>query len=113
MAEKWDLETLAQWRGRDVLTQDGEKVGAVEAVIYDFRTTTPVWVVIGGGILHPHMILAPAYNTLSDGDHLKSAYSKEMLEDEPPIEVGEGWSYGEDARLLYDYFGIPFNEGDD
>jgi hypothetical protein len=113
MAEGWDLATLAKWRGREVLTQDDEKLGAVESIIYDSRTTTPRWIAVGGGIIHPHIIVVPAHSTLPDGDNLKADYTKEALQDEPPIEFGEGWSAGPAARILYDYFGIPFREEDD
>lgn len=107
-ANEWDLSTLALWRGRHVVANDGEKLGSLEDVVYDYRTGAPLWIATGGGLIHPRMLLAPVSSVTADGDHLRVGFSKGHLADEPAIEVGEGWSYGEDARLLYDYFGMDF-----
>lgn len=109
----WDLSTLAQWRGRTVISQDGEKLGALDEVVYDYRTGAPLWVGAGGGLFHPRMLLAPVSAVTASGENLRVAFTKDHLADEPPVELGEGWSYGEDARLLYEYFGMDFQRSDD
>jgi hypothetical protein len=109
------LTTLAKWRGRDVLSEDGEKLGSLEAVVYDYKTGAPLWIGFGSGIFHPRMLLAPVQAMTADGSALRIASSKDQVINEPPIELGEGWSYGEDAKLLYEYFGLDFglSESDD
>lgn len=108
MAEGWDLPTLALWRGRDVVAEDGTRLGSLEAIVYDYRTGAPVWVGIGGGPLNPHMLLAPAASAVSRDRVLEIGFSEEHLREEPPVEIGEGWSYGEDARNLHEYFGMDY-----
>jgi hypothetical protein len=111
----WDLATLASWRGRDVVAEDGAKLGSLEALVYDYKTGEPLWLGIGGGLFHPHLLLAPAASSTAEGDTLRVALPKDRIVDEPPIEVGEGWNHDEGARMLYEYFGLdwPHAESDD
>jgi hypothetical protein len=115
VTQGWDLATLAKWRGRDVVDEDGETLGSLDELVYDYKTMEPLWIVIGGGLLHPRMLLAPVAATTADGGALRVAFPRSHIENEPPIGIGEGWSYGEDARVLYEYFGVDFgrSESDD
>jgi len=113
MEHQWSLNNLATWRGKDVVTADGAKLGHLESIVYDYKTQIPVWLGVGTGPLGAHLILVPAVAAAADGDRIHLDLTKERVMQQPPIEIGEGWSYGEDALDLYRYFDLPFNEGDD
>lgn len=106
MEKAWDLETLAQWRGKHVVTSDQKAVGTLEDIVSDRATGEPLWVGLATGLFGAKLILAPAASVEAEGDHLRVAHSHDHLEGEPPVELGEGWSYGEDAVRLYQYFGM-------
>ena len=115
VTSQWNLATLAAWRGREVVTEDGSKLGHLDSVVYDYKTFEPVWILTSAGPFHPRELLSPVNAVAADpgANQLRVAFTKQHLEDEPPIEVGEGWSSGEAARLLYNYFGLELSADDD
>jgi hypothetical protein len=113
MEHTWSLSNLASWRGKNVVAADGARVGHLESIVYDYKTVEPVWLGVGTGPLGAHIVLAPAKAAAADGDRIFLELTRDTLMNEPPVEIGEGWSYGEDALLLYDYFGVTYNEEHD
>src|SRR5687768_18547983 len=103
MEHQWTLQNLATWRGKSVMTADGAPFGHLDSIVYDYKTVSPVWLGVGTGPLGAHVLLAPARTAAASGDHLTLECSKQQLLSEPAIEIGEGWSYGEDALQLYEY----------
>ena len=45
------VDQLAAMRGTPVYDSNGEKIGAVEEIYYDERTSEPQWIGIGTGFL--------------------------------------------------------------
>ena len=69
----WELATLAKWRGRDdFVAEAGAKLGSLEAVVYDYKTgVCPLWLGVGGGLFHPHMLLMPAGTATSEAKNAR------------------------------------------
>jgi hypothetical protein len=108
MAPHWTLPELAAWRGRLLTSADGARVGEIEEVYYDFLSGRPVWIGVGGGgPLGVRTLLVPA------GDHLGVDYPKSIIEDQPAADAGESFGSTSDARALYAYFGLPFDDAID
>ena len=113
MTHQWDLRNLATWRGKEVVAADGSHIGELESIVYDYKTIEPVWLGLATGPLGAHVVLVPANAAAADVTRLHLDYPKEKIFEQPKVEIGEGWSYGEDAVHLYEYFEIPFNVDDD
>lgn len=113
MQKTWQLKELASWRGRRVDAEDGERIGILDEVVYDYRTQEPLWLVVGSGLLGAHLLLIPAAEAVDAGPVLRTGFRKQFIQDEPVVELGEGWSYGDDAEQLYRYFGMTASPQDD
>lgn len=119
MSEQKNLATLAEWRGKTLLSSDGLEVGKIREVIYDYLTGKPVGLGVGERIV---TLLVPARGAKREGDHVRSEFSKEKIKNQPPTDFGQGFaSFGEE-RHLYEYFGVAMDhepelrvllEGDD
>jgi len=105
--QHWDLRSLGGYRGKNVLSSDGFKLGTMTKIVYDYVSQDPVWLGIGSGI---RTFLAPAFGAHEENDHLRLAYSKARIAGEPPVDIGEGFDSLTGEHKLYEYFGIPFDE---
>lgn len=119
MSEQLSLSELAGWRGRTLVSSDGLKVGNVREVIYDYLTGEPVGLGVGERLV---TLLIPARGTKLEGDLIRCEFSKEKIENQPPSDLGQGFSSWTEERRLYDYFGVVLDhqaelrvllEGDD
>ena len=110
MAETWHLRELANWRGKDLVSIDGIKLGDIREIIYDYLSGEPVWLGIGSA-KQPKFrtLLVPAQRATVEGDHLRSAFTKQKIEGEPHADFGEGFDSLTEEHHLYDYFGIPLD----
>jgi len=107
----WSLEQLAEWRGKDVVSADGVKVGEVKDIVYDYVSGEPVWIGIGSGFLGIKTLLVPAAGAIRDGgDHLCVSYPREVIVNQPDFDLGEGFDYITEEHQIYRYFGVPFDE---
>jgi PRC-barrel domain len=113
MGQDTDLVSAAKWRGRQLESSDGAVVGKVEAVLYDFVSSKPIWVGVSSGPFGVHTALVPVRDTSAEGDRLRAVYSKAVIEEQPPLDVGEAFDSLTGEHKLYDYFGVPFDEHSD
>jgi hypothetical protein len=119
MSERLNLIDLAGWRGKTLVSSDGLAVGRIREVIYDYLTGEPVGLGVGERIV---TLLVPARGAKLEGDHVRSEFSKEKIENQPPTDFGQGFASLGEERHLYEYFGVAMNrepelrvllEGDD
>jgi hypothetical protein len=119
MSEQLSLSELAGWRGKTLVSSDGLEVGRIREVIYDYLTGEPVGLGVGERIV---TLRVPASGSKPEGDLIRSEYSKEQIENQPPSDFGRGFSNWGEERHLYEYFGVSLRhepelrvllEGDD
>ena len=80
-----DLERVRRERPR-VVDPDGAYLGDVECVYYDDDTREPVWIGVRAGFMPSRRLLVPVAGASSDGDELRVAHAKEVVEASPPTE---------------------------
>jgi hypothetical protein len=106
-AQRWDLSSLSAYRGREIVSSDGHRLGSLTKIVYDYVDQEPVWLGVGSGL---HTYLAPASAASGEQEHLRLCFSRATITREPPVDIGEGFDSLTAEHGLYDYFGIPFNE---
>lgn len=100
-------ENVADWRGKDVLDEAGEKVGKFEQLFYDGETDVPAFVAIKSGMLGKHVTLVPLSGAMVSPDALRVAFPKQRVKDAPDFDP-EAELSGEDEASAYAYFGLAY-----
>ena len=97
------LSNVAGWRGKRLVSSDGLEIGTIREVIYDYLTGEPVGLGVGERIVK---LAVPVRGARMAGDHVRCAFSKQQIENQPPSDFGQGFANWSEERHLYEYFGV-------
>ena len=104
----WSMEDITEARGQTVYSQEGEKIGSVEEIYYDYETRQPEWLGLGTGFLGTKRAIVPLAGAERREDGLAVPYSKDQVQASPDVD-GEEISE-ELERRLYEHYGVPYSE---
>jgi uncharacterized protein (TIGR02271 family) len=94
-----------EWRGRSVVTSDGDKIGRLEEIYLDTDSGEPEWATVATGLFGAQQTFVP----LVDVDHRRGEvvvpYSKDQVKDAPSVDPDGQLSHEEEYRL-YEHYGI-------
>ena len=102
---RWDMTTLTDVRGKDIVAADGEKIGSVRDIFYDDTSGEPEWVTVGTGILGMQERVVPVDTLQPEGDRLKVPFTKDKIKEEPDFDIKDGKLTREDEARLCSHFG--------
>jgi uncharacterized protein YrrD len=105
-----DVENLRDWRGRNVLDGNGEKIGTLEDVYFDSESDEPRFLSVSAGRLRHHTILVTAAGVTASPDHLTVAVTKDVAKDAPTMESDSDLSAEYEERL-FRYYGLEYHVG--
>ena len=104
------LTEAYEWRGRTVVTTNGDKIGTLEEVYLDTHTGRPEWATVKTGLLGTKQSFIP----LADADAVRGdvsvPYSKDQIKDAPSVDP-DGELSGDEEQQLYRHYGM--SGGDD
>lgn len=100
-------DRLAQLRGASVYDTDGDKIGTVEEIYYDYETGEPEFVGVGTGFLGTKRALVPVAGSETRDDGVVVPYSKEQVKDSPDIDEDE--ISEETAQALAAHYGLEYS----
>jgi uncharacterized protein (TIGR02271 family) len=99
-----------EWRGRTVVTSDGDKIGTLEEIYLDTDSGHPEWATVRTGLLGTQHSFVP----LAEVDHRRGEvvvpYSKDQVKDAPSVDPDGQLSHEEEDRL-YDHYGLGAGAG--
>jgi uncharacterized protein (TIGR02271 family) len=98
-----------EWRGRNVVDEEGAKVGTLEEIYLDQRTDRPEWALIHTGLFGTKSSFAPLAGARLDGEDVRIGYSKQEVKDAPSVDANRNLSPEEEARL-YAHYGLDYSE---
>jgi len=103
-----DFDDFSAWTGRDVLTPDGERLGAVELIFLDEATEAPEWVLVAleeaGG-----SALVPLAGASVKEESIRVEQDRERVTAAPRLEVEDTITVAE-CRRLYDHYGLAHSQ---
>jgi uncharacterized protein YrrD len=94
---------IAEWRGKQLIDRDGEKIGKLEDVYVDFETDEPVFGTVKEGFIGRHLTFVPLAGIRLGPDSLQVPVSKEQVMDAPNIESGDQLSQADESDLYHHY----------
>src|SRR5688572_23362039 len=99
-----------EWRGRSAVGADGEKLGGIEEIYLDAETQRPEWALVHTGMFGGKSSFMPLEGATSDGDRVRTPFSKAQVKDAPRLDP-DGELSQEDEAALYAHYGLDYGEG--
>ena len=107
--ERTGMREAYEWRGRNVVDQEGAKVGRLEEVYLDQHSGRAEWLLVHTGLLGMKSSFAPLAGARVEGEDVRIGYSKQEVKDAPSVEADGELSQEEEARL-YAHYGLDYSE---
>jgi len=100
-------QNLTEWRGKDLVDRDGEKIGKLEDVYVDTDTDEQLFGTVKEGLIGKHLTFVPLQGVTASPDHLQVSVSKKEVKDAPNMDSGAELSQDEEAGL-FGYYGLAY-----
>ena len=97
------------WRGRNLIDRDGEKIGTVDEIYVDADGGHPEWARVTTGLLGNHSSFVPLASAMPRREDVVVQVTKEQVKDSPRVEPADELSQ-EQEIALYRHYGIDFDE---
>ena len=101
--QRTGMREAYEWRGRNVVDQEGAKVGRLEEIYIDQHTGRLEWLLINTGLFGTKSSFAPLAGARLDGEDVRIGYSKQEVKDAPSVDADRELSPEEEARLYAHY----------
>ena len=103
-----DFDDFSAWTGRDVLSSDGERLGAVELIFLDEATGAPEWVQVALGEADASA-LVPLAGASVEEESIRVEQDRERIAAAPRLEVADTITVAE-CRRLYEHYGLAYSQ---
>jgi sporulation protein YlmC with PRC-barrel domain len=95
---------IADWRGKQLVDRDGDKIGKLEDVYVDVETDEPMFGTVKEGLIGRHLTFVPLGGITIGPDNVQLAMAKEQVKDAPNIEIdGDELSQADESTLYHHY----------
>ena len=98
---KWNV---ADWQGKSLVDQNGEKIGKLQDVYVDVETDEPQFGTVKEGIIGRHLTFVPLGGIQVGPDFLQVATTKEKVRSAPDLERHGDELSQADESALYHHF---------
>ena len=104
------LTEAYDWRGRELVDADGEKIGTVEELFRDEDTDQPEWAAVSTGMFGKKLSFVPIQDAEASGESVRVPFSKSQIKDAPKIDDSEGQLSQQEEAELYSHYGMSYGE---
>jgi uncharacterized protein (TIGR02271 family) len=98
------------WRGRQIIDVDGDKVGTLEELFRDERTHEPEWAAVRTGMFGTKLSFVPLQGAAPAGEDVRVPFAKSQIKDGPKIHDSDGQLSQEEESQLYEHYGMSYGE---
>jgi uncharacterized protein (TIGR02271 family) len=98
------------WRGREIVDADGDKVGTLEELFRDEDTEQPEWAVVRTGMFGTKLSFVPIQGAEPAGEDVRVPFSKAQIKDAPKIDDSDGQLSQQEEAQLYEHYGMSYGE---
>jgi PRC-barrel domain len=107
----FEAENIRDWRDRDVIDQQGGKIGQLEAVYVDTSTDLPAFASVRTGMIGRHRLtFVPLDGATVAPSHLRVAFPKKLVKDALVIDT-DGELAATDEPGLFQHYGLTYQPG--
>ena len=101
-------QNVTEWRGQELLDNDGDKIGKIEEIYLDTQTNEPEWALVKTGLFGGKGTFVPLSQANPTGDGVKVPFEKSHVKDAPNIDPDGELSHSEERRL-YEHYGMGYD----
>jgi uncharacterized protein (TIGR02271 family) len=105
----FDTSEVTRWRGRTMITRDGDKIGKIDEIYLDEETGRPEWALVNTGLLGMKSNFVPLTGAESVNDEVLVEYSKDQVKEAPGMDPEGQLSQQEEAEL-YSHYGLDYSK---
>src|SRR5215218_4268371 len=99
-----------EWRGREVVDRDGDKIGKLEEIYLDQQTGEPEWALVNTGLFGTKSSFVPLEGAADEDGNVRVSYEKAQIKDAPSIDPNGALSQQEE-QALYQHYGRSWDGG--
>jgi len=104
-------EDVLSWRGRDLVDNDGDKIGSIDEIYLDRETVQPEWAVVTTGLFGTKRTFVPLSGAQPLDDGVRVPFEKATVKDAPRIDP-DGELSRDEERTLYQHYGRDYGDRD-
>jgi uncharacterized protein (TIGR02271 family) len=97
-----------EWRGRDVIGSDGEKIGRLEEIYFDADSGRPEWAAVNTGFFGTEQSFVPLAGFEPARGNIVVPYSKDQVKEAPSVDP-DGELSPEEEERLYSHYGMTYS----
>jgi uncharacterized protein (TIGR02271 family) len=101
--------TVAEWRGRELVSNDGDTIGTIDEVYVDATTEQPEWLSVKTGMLGSKVSFVPIAQAQEADEAIRVPYEKAQIKDAPAIEPDGELSHEEESGP-YRHYGLEYSD---
>jgi uncharacterized protein (TIGR02271 family) len=98
------------WRGREIVDADDDKVGTLEELFRDEDTQQPEWAAVRTGLFGTKLSFVPIQGAEPAGESVRVPFSKSQIKDAPKIDDADGQLSQQEEAELYRHYGMSYGE---
>ena len=102
-------QNVTEWRGQELLDNDGEKIGTIEEIYLDTDTDQPEWALVKTGLFGGKGTFVPLQQANPTGDGVQVPFEKSHVKDAPNIDPDGQLSHAEE-RKLYEHYSLDYSD---
>lgn len=107
----FEADNIRDWRDHDVVDQDGNKIGQLEAIYVDTATDMPAFASVRTGMIGRHRLtFVPLERATVAPGHVRVAYSKKLVKDAFAIDT-DGELAATDEPGLFEHYSMAYQPG--
>jgi sporulation protein YlmC with PRC-barrel domain len=103
----FDLDDVPNWRGRDVIDQDGHAVGVITDLYVDDATGRPEWAVVRSALFSSRVTFVPLSQATAHGLRVQVPFAQGHIHDAPNMEP-DGHLTAEEEERLFQHYGLDY-----
>jgi sporulation protein YlmC with PRC-barrel domain len=100
---------MMDWRGCQVVDQDGDKVGKLDEIYLDRETGKPEWAIVNTGLFGRKSSFVPLKDALREEDMIRVPYQAEQIKDAPSVDP-DGEISPEEEQQVYAHYGLDYSQ---
>ncbi|MDI5967644.1 PRC-barrel domain-containing protein [Streptomyces sp. SL13] len=102
---------LREWRGHDVVDNEGHKIGTLESVYVDTGTDQPSFATVTVGLpTRRRLVFVPLHLATVGPAYLKVQYAKALVKEAPSIDT-DGELPAAEEEAIFRHYGLVFRPG--
>lgn len=99
---------VADWQGKTLVDQDGEKLGKLQDVYVDTENDEPQFATVKEGLIDRHLTFVPLTGVKVGPDSLQVPFAKQAVKSAPNIELRGGELSEADESALYHHYELNY-----